>query len=340
MVKALKEILILVVLLAYASIESYAIKTKDWMQCYETVPSCTCKWVRGKWTANCQNASFTDIPRGLSEDIQSLVLDNTPLHVIRNEAFDSADLSNLQKISMRNCHIQEIEKNAFVGLGILIEIDLTENNIRKLDPLLFVPTEKLRHVYLNSNKITKLEDGLFANLKHLQTVEVEDNEVSYIGPKAFDNIPLLKNVKLNGNHLTHLKKSIFDKFSGSLKSLELKSNHWKCDCHLRDFMIWYTERLYTDPTTCHEPEYLKNTPWKSVEPEQFACKPDILWPAPDAVFEANTDQLTLACKVLGDPKPEAYWTFNSRPIGNRTVPGPTLSDRKYVDDFQLCLIGV
>ncbi|XP_065207374.1 uncharacterized protein kek5 [Planococcus citri] len=328
MIRAMKEIIFL--LLVYAWTETYATK-QDWMQCSDVVKGCVCKWVSGRKTATCFRASFTDIPQGFSDEIQSLVLDYTEIRTLKNDAFKQAGLINLQKISMKYCNIHDIEKNAFAGLGIVIEIDLSGNQIRRLDPKLFVATEKLRHVYLNNNSIEKLDDGLFADLKFLQTVEFEENQISHIGYKAFDNIPQLKNVKLNSNQLSHLNKRIFEKFGGSLKSLELKNNPWKCDCHLRDFMVWYTERLYTDPTTCFEPEYLAGSSWKQIQPEQFACKPDVLWPSSDTVFEANSDQLTLSCKVIGDPKPEAYWTFNSRPIGNRTVAGPSLSDRKYMD---------
>ncbi|XP_065209257.1 carboxypeptidase N subunit 2-like [Planococcus citri] len=272
MIGAVKNIIFL--LLVYAWTETYATK-HDWMQCHDVVNGCICKWVGGRKTATCTRALFTDIPQGFSDEIQSLVLDYTEIRTLKNDAFRQAGLINLQKISMKYCNIREIEKNTFAGLSIVIQIDLSGNQIRKLDPKLFVPTEKLRHVYLNNNSIARLEDGLFVDLKFLQTVEFEENQISYIGHKAFDNIPQLKNVKLNNNQLNHLNKTIFEKFTGSLKSLELKNNPWKCDCHLRDFVVWYTERLYTDPISCFGPGYLAGLSWDQIQPEQFVCKVDV-----------------------------------------------------------------
>ena len=39
--------------------------------------------------------------------------------------------------------------------------------------------------------------------------------------------------------------------------LQLHSNPWNCDCHLKNFRDWVVYRgLYTYPTSCQEPERL------------------------------------------------------------------------------------
>ena len=62
----------------------------------------------------------------------------------------------------------------------------------------------------------------------------------------------------------------------NLKSLQLHSNPWSCDCHLKSFRDWVTERgLVNYPTSCSEPERLSGKPWADVEQREFACKPEI-----------------------------------------------------------------
>ncbi len=62
----------------------------------------------------------------------------------------------------------------------------------------------------------------------------------------------------------------------NLKSLQLHSNPWTCDCHLKSFRDWVTERgLVNYPTSCADPERLAGKPWADVEAGAFACKPEI-----------------------------------------------------------------
>ena len=48
----------------------------------------------------------------------------------------------------------------------------------------------------------------------------------------------------------------------NLKSLQLHSNPWVCDCRLKNFRDWVVERgLDTYSTACVEPERLTDKPW-------------------------------------------------------------------------------
>lgn len=299
----------------------------DWTNtCNDKARGCNCRWVNGKKQASCENAGFEEIPEHLSNEIQVLILDHNNLSVLPNGVFKKLGLVNVQKLSLRNCSIERVEKNAFQGLAIVIEIDLSANKIQKLDPQTFRDVEKLRLLHLNDNLQEKLEDGVFHNLTYLQTVNLEDNRIAHIGQKAFHILPVLRNLKLNGNRLSWVKLSVFQELP-SLSSLEIKNNPWKCDCYLREFMMWYTHNLYTDPTTCAEPSRLSSRSWKSVGPDEFACMPNIMWAEAETASDNKLEQVVLACKVHGNPRPEVRWTFNGRTIDNKTI-GPNSTDRK------------
>ncbi|XP_065221976.1 leucine-rich repeat-containing protein 26-like [Planococcus citri] len=272
MTGAMKQITITLLMLIFTSTEANT--SANWMQCNETAPGCSCTWINGIKTANCQNASFNDIPQGLSSEISSLILDNNEIPVLRNETFERAGLINLQKLSMKNCRIRDIEKTAFAGLSIIIEINLSNNQIQNLDPSLFARAEKLRVVNLSNNSVETLPDGLFAGFKFLQRIELDGNKISLIGNKTFDNSLKVRNINLNDNQLTYLNKSVFGEFASRLDTLQLKNNPWKCDCRLRDFIKWYVSMRHfnSGSIACKEPKNMLNATWRYMQLDQLVCE--------------------------------------------------------------------
>lgn len=174
----------------------------DWSIC----PSvCRCKWFSGKKVAECTSQALTTVPDRLSSEIQLIDLSNNELHSLPSEAFRAVKLVNLHKIYLRECQIQELHKDAFKGLQILIELDLSHNRIHTLHPNTFRDNVRLRVLMLHHNPLTKLEDGLFTNMMYLQTVDLTDCHLSRIGPKTFFNVSALHTLLLAGNKLSHMK---------------------------------------------------------------------------------------------------------------------------------------
>lgn len=289
----------------------------DWSTC-PTV--CKCKWVSGKKVAECSGQSLTTVPDRLSSEIQSIDLSNNKLTTLPSEAFRAVGLVNLHKIFLRECDIQELHKDAFKGLQILIELDLSNNRIHSIHPLTFRDNVRLRVLLMHHNPITKLEDGLFTNMTYLQTVDMSDCHLGHIGHKTFMNVPALQHLILNGNNLVHMKIAVVELLD-RLTSLVLHNNPWRCDCHLKAFRDWTIDKnLYVQPTSCAEPPHLANKLWIDINSNDFACKPQIVYPPPDKVttVEAFGEEVTLSCKVIGNPPPEVYWVINSRIISNNT----------------------
>ncbi|XP_013200762.1 uncharacterized protein LOC106143263 [Amyelois transitella] len=278
---------------------------------------CDCRWQSGNKAAICSNSSLKMIPANLSNDIQILDLTNNNLMQLQQEAFKKVGLSNLKKLFLKECNIEVINKAAFVTLAIMIELDLSKNRIRYLHPDTFKGTEKLRLINLSNNFIDKLEDGIFRNLKFLQKVEVSNNRIARIGTKTFVNLPQLKILRLDGNNLSHMKPETLMALR-NLSGLDLHNNPWRCDCNLQTFRDWViTHNLYTPPTSCAEPQSVRDKLWNELDSSNFACRPTILEPLPDTTIRSYDDNVTLSCKVVGNPNPEVVWKLNGKIIETR-----------------------
>uniref|UniRef100_A0A1B6KZX6 Ig-like domain-containing protein n=1 Tax=Graphocephala atropunctata TaxID=36148 RepID=A0A1B6KZX6_9HEMI len=290
----------------------------DWSNSCPSI--CKCKWISGKKVAECTSQGLSTVPDRLSPEIQSIDLSSNTLRSLPSEAFRAVGLVNLHKIYLRECGIVELHKDAFKGLEILIELDLSNNRIHSIHPGTFRDNVRLRILLMHHNPLTKLEDGLFTNMTYLQTVDVTSCHLSHIGHKTFVNVPVLHNLLLANNGLVHMKVAVVEPLT-RLISLDLRNNPWRCDCHLKAFRDWTMEKnLYADPTTCAEPSYLANQKWSEIDSSKFACKPQIVYPPPEksTTVEALGEEVTLSCKVAGNPSPEVYWVVNSRIISNNT----------------------
>lgn len=316
----------------------------DWGQ---TCGTCSCKWVSGKKTADCRNASLSSVPTELSSEMQVLDLSQNNIPEIRREEFSDANLQNVHKLFMRNCTLQDVHRDALRGLMILIELDLSNNLIRTLPVGVFSGLVKLRTILLNNNQIEVLEDRLFENLNYLYRIELKNNHIRTIGLNTFVNVPVLLQIYLDNNRLSVLKKESFEKLE-KLASLSILQNQWNCTCELqqfRDFII--SRNLFTNPTTCHDPPHLRGKSWSDVPSENFACRPRIIMPRAGASLDAGGENVTLTCRIKGSPKPDILWIFNKKPINNYdsrihvlTVPDSSRRDslENYISD--LTIVGV
>ena len=288
----------------------------DW----ECSPPCKCKWVSGKKTAECIRQNLSQIPESLSSEIQNLDLTGNRIEQLHENVFSNLNLVNLQRLSLRECGIASINVEAFNGLKIVIEIDLSENNIKHLHAGTFSETQRLRVLLLNQNRIEALENGLFNNLTHLHKVVLSNNRIDRIGERTFQNLPGLQTLTLDGNNLSSVKQITFEMLP-KLGSLELYNNPWNCNCHLKKLRDWTIERkLYTKLTTCKQPVHLAGKKWDKVSSDQFACPPRIKTTIPSArkIVEKG-DDVTLNCLAVGIPRPRIIWVHRSRVLDNSTT---------------------
>jgi hypothetical protein len=121
------------------------------------MPRCKCKWSEGKRMADCANSGFTRVPKDLSDDIQTLILDGNPLGALDKDIFKSVGLLNLRILSLRSCGLEYVDDNAFRDLKIMTSLDLSRNNVTKIFPKTFDGNDNLKTIRLSHNPITGLE---------------------------------------------------------------------------------------------------------------------------------------------------------------------------------------
>lgn len=319
--------------------------TDDWTDSCDP-KLCRCKWVGGYKHADCSNSSYTSIPANLSNRVQTLDMSYNTVLEFRKDAFKSMKLENLQKLNARGCSIEAVDKDAFRGLQILLSLDLSDNNIHVLHPTTFRDSPKLRHIYLNRNPIQRLQNGLFSNLSFLQSVEFNECQISIIEPKTFYNVTKFISLELSGNQLVNVKSEVLTSVP-NLMNLEINNNPWRCDCKLRPFRdmvsVFFLRKLFRfdgfrffayciyhlrifvfqvvdnklKSASCAEPKRLANKLWTDIKADDFACQPIIQYPSPQSsTFELDDNQLTVECKVNGDPTPVVQWMFNNRTISS------------------------
>lgn len=272
---------------------------------------CKCKWNSGKKTADCKNVATTQVPRGLSMELQVLDLSNNFLPEIEANEFAIANLGNLHKLFIRNATLRQLHRDSLKGLAILIELDLSHNSLKQLPRSVFNNLTKIRALMLNNNQLDRLDDGLFRNLKFLHKIELKENHLKHIEMKAFTNLPVLAQILLDGNRLTVLYRECFQHLD-KLTELSMKQNPWNCTCDLRLFREFaITRNLYTPPTDCYYPEPIRGMLWTSVSDDTFACQPKILYPSSDdTTISSYKENTTILCRIEATPNTAITWTYN------------------------------
>jgi Immunoglobulin I-set domain/Leucine rich repeat len=215
---------------------------------------------------------------------------------------------------MSNCTLIQIDVDAFMGLSILIELDLSYNQIKLIHPGTFHPMIKIRKILLNDNELTMVSDRTFENLQHLSHVELMNNKIAFVGEQAFLNVPL-KVISLSNNRLQKLEKTTFMSLT-HLSSLSLGGNMWNCSCELKDFRNFVVDKKLSSDTKCHYPNALRDKSWADVGEDEFACIPRIVPRSSPAHVKASKENQTLECHVRGSPRPNVEWLFGNRLVRN------------------------
>ena len=165
-------------------------------------PRCTCKWSHGRRTADCKNAGLNSIPTGIDQAYQAIEMDGNPLQNLPSEVFKSANLVNLQTISLKDCHLVEIHPDAFRGLNILQEVTLSKNNLTQIHPKTFEGNDNLRTIKADHNPLFELKPFQFPPLKNLRSLDFSQCSLEKIDRKAFQNLGHgIESIFLNNNNL-------------------------------------------------------------------------------------------------------------------------------------------
>lgn len=275
---------------------------------------CKCKWISSKKQADCTQRNLVSVPKEMSNELQVIDLSSNIIAELRNSVFRDANLLNLHKIYLKNCTLQEIHRDAFKEMSLLIELDLSYNQLKVLYPGTFTDVFRLRVLIVTHNEIEHLGDNLFENLGFLAKVDFRYNSLKSISQYTFVNVTVIREIDLENNQLTVLKEESF-RGMPSLRSLTLNQNPWNCTCDLLPFQKFsIAHGLYTPPTSCNLPMKLRGKLWTEVAPEHFACRPVILLPHDGYTIDATTENITITCKMKASPKPHIEWRYNNEAL--------------------------
>jgi netrin-G1 ligand len=280
---------------------------------------CECKWRSGKESALCLRAGLTAVPPRLDPTTQLLDLSENRLAALRDDAFSSAGLLNLQRLYLPACSIRTIRQYAFRALVNLVELDLSRNRLDAIPSQAFLSIPELRELRLSGNSITKISDDAFLALPHLVRLSVSGCKISEIQPRGFMGLEgSLEYLELSKNKLQVLHVAVLAPLR-SLKGLELAGNPWECSCALRPMRDWMLRKNV--PSTvipeCALPPRLMGQSWDRLDLEDFACKPEVS--ALSNFKGSEGDEVTLVCQVTGVPAPRVRWMRTGRLLANTTA---------------------
>ncbi|XP_076355248.1 uncharacterized protein LOC143249378 [Tachypleus tridentatus] len=278
-------------------------------------PKCNCIWRNGKQTAECSGVGFSAVPSELDSGVQVLSISRNKLHILHRDAFLQVGLVNLQKVFLVHCDIDQVNEYAFNRLTNLVELDLSFNKLTIVPSASFIHVPRLRELKLNGNPLSTLPNHAFSSAKSLTVLEVSKCHIHTIAPKAFDGLENLQVLRIDFNSLETVSGKTMIPLK-SLNDISLYDNPWRCDCELRTFRQWLDENNipYTPPI-CHQPLHIKDKMWNFVEIDDFSCPPQFL--NTSSVFNVYENvNVTLDCRVKGDPSPTVKWVWRQRTIAN------------------------
>lgn len=278
-------------------------------------PKCNCIWRNGKQTAECLGQGFEKIPSGLDTGIQVVNLSRNNFRHLPANAFVLVGLVNLQRIYLSKCSIEQVDEYAFNRTSNLIELDLSNNRLTQVPSTALRHLPLLRNLILSANPITVVATSAFVELKALTGLELSHCKIDSIALGAFEGLEKLQVLKLDGNNL----QTVPGKAMLPLKMLQgitVDENPWRCDCHLRSFRQWLDKHnVPYVPPGCVKPVRLKGREWNEVDILDYACEPTILNTS-TVINVVEGSNVTLNCRVTGDPVPEIQWLWRERVISN------------------------
>lgn len=278
---------------------------------------CECKWKNGKESVLCPNAHMIDIPVELDAGTQVLDLTGNDVTIIPHDAFNRANLINLQKIFVAKCRLKTIERYAFRKLINLVELDLSYNLLTMIPSHTFDSTPELRELRISGNPIHRVFNDAFYHVPQLVRLEMTDCRISIIEPRAFIGLESsLEWLKIDGNKLIDISSESITNLH-NLHGLELAGNPWNCSCNLRPLREWMLKENvpYGIPPVCRFPQRLTNKSWDKIELDDFACVPHAL--ASDVkAHGVEGKNITMSCMIGGVPEPSVRWVVRNRVIAN------------------------
>lgn len=123
-----------------------------------------------------------------SGTLEDVVFNFNKMPTIGSNAFDFAP--NCKKLNLRANYIKNVDKDAFKGLQLLEEMDISRNEIETLHVGTFDDLVNLKSLMADYNPLNSLSSGLFKNNGKLITASFFKAKLTYIDPELVKELPI------------------------------------------------------------------------------------------------------------------------------------------------------
>jgi hypothetical protein len=205
---------------------------------------CSCSTVDGyvnNRAVKCSYLGLSDIPAMLnSSKVHSLDLSKNELSILKNASFSS--YSYLFTLILSYSKVEEIEINAFAGLHMVRDIDLSYNKLQTFNPKIFSSNPVLDKVYMRGNNLVHLSSELPILIStSISSLDLSFCSLTSLHPVTFSGLPGLYNLDLSSNKLQTISLRTLEQVP-DLMVLELNNNPWRCNCDIVEVMQWAESR--------------------------------------------------------------------------------------------------
>lgn len=168
-----------------------------------------------------------------------IAIDNSSIAKIPTGAF-SLYGDTLEELNITGCGVEEIEPNAFAGLGKLRVLSLTDNRIRRLDASWLRDLSGLRALSVWRNRIAEVDPQLYDLLANMQIWDIAHNElIACLPPDLLKKLTKLRRIYIAGNPWSYRCRASMTWYLGSN--------------HIRFIQDWGASDLLLEECLAHEP---------------------------------------------------------------------------------------
>ncbi|XP_067001059.2 chaoptin [Anabrus simplex] len=167
---------------------------------------------------------------------------------LRNESFCSLEVCEMIILDLSNNLISAVEVNAFKGLILLQDLNLSFNNIQYLHPDTFLHSTSLYNLNLQENRLHRLDfiqnvpwvglldvsynnisvlvNDVFTahNISQLRKLKLDNNKISIMEIGALNNMEHLVYLDLSNNQIDFIPSGIFSE-TPNLETIKLNNNY-------------------------------------------------------------------------------------------------------------------
>jgi Leucine-rich repeat (LRR) protein len=152
------------------------------------------------------------------------------------------DYRILETLVLSDNEIDVVDSRAFSGIGMLINIDLSNNNLPFIPFSIFSDNPVLESVSFRGNPLVYVPDSspIFSSPSVI-SLDLSFCSLTSINSKTFSQLPGLQVLDLYSNNLREIRKDMFKPLT-ELVVIDLGNNFWKCDCDIVKVLSYLSER--------------------------------------------------------------------------------------------------